>query len=109
MDANTSEMKQLKKDQDEFEKEHEKAFQEAIVSAEMLCGRVYRSGSVLMPLCYIVNPQETLESTTVKLSLIRLSLPIQLVTLTVVNASSASILRSYICRIHHETMLYRVQ
>ena len=43
MDAKTSEMKQLKKDQDESEKEHEKAFQEAIVSAEMLCGCVHRS------------------------------------------------------------------
>ena len=56
-----SEMKQLKKDQDESEKEHEKAFQEAIVSAQTLCGFVHRSGSVFMPLCYVVNLQETLE------------------------------------------------
>ena len=56
-----SEMKQLKKDQDESKKEHEKAYQEAFVSAEMLCGRGHRSGGVLMPLCYVVNVQETLE------------------------------------------------
>ena len=61
VDAKTSEMKQLRKDQDESEKEHEKAFQEAIVSAETLCGCVLRSGSVLMPLCYVINLQETLE------------------------------------------------
>ena len=60
MNEHTSEMKQLKEDQDKSKKELENAFQRAIVSAETLYGCVHRSGSVLMPLCYVVNPQETL-------------------------------------------------
>ena len=54
-------MKQLKKDQDESEKEHEKAFQRAIVSAEMSRGGVHESGIVIITLCCVVNPQEALE------------------------------------------------
>lgn len=56
MNEHTSEMKQLKEDQDKSKKELENAFQRAIVSAETLYGCVHRSGCVLMPLCYVVNP-----------------------------------------------------
>lgn len=59
VDAKTSEMKQLKKDQNEAEKEHEKAFQEAIVSADTLFGCIHRSGSVLIPLCYSTQCKST--------------------------------------------------